>query len=97
MVHVRTWSRPGVLRLLRSGVFQGHQSGDEVAPARSASTTRAGRSATTVVGRDARAKSDVANELRCGWHTVNKAVVALGLGAVGRRRRQGRCRGSVGV
>lgn len=52
---------------------------DEViAPARSALTTRAGRWATTAVGRDARAVSDVAAELGCDWHTVNKAVLVWG-------------------
>ena len=51
---------------------------DEIAPTRSALTTRAGRWATTAVGRDARAVSDVAAELGCGWHTVNKAVLAWG-------------------
>ena len=51
---------------------------DEIAPTRSVLTTRAGRWATTAVGRDARAVSDVAAELGCGWHTVNKAVLAWG-------------------
>ena len=51
---------------------------EEIAPVRSALTTRAGRWATTAVGRDARAESDVAAELGCDWHTVNKAVLAWG-------------------
>ena len=51
---------------------------EEIAPVRSALTTRAGRWATTAVGRDARAVSDVAAELGCDWHTVNKAVLAWG-------------------
>ena len=51
---------------------------DEIAPVRSALTTRAGRWATTAVGRDARAVSDVAAELGCDWHTVNKVVLAWG-------------------
>ena len=51
---------------------------EEIAPVRSALTTRAGRWATTAVGRDARAVSDVADELGCDWHTVNKAVLAWG-------------------
>ena len=38
---------------------------DEIAPVRSALTCRAGRWATTAVGRDARAVSDVAAELGC--------------------------------
>ena len=44
---------------------------DEIAPAQAALTTRA-------VGRDARAVSDVAAELGCDWHTVNKAVLCWG-------------------
>ena len=51
---------------------------EEIAPVRSALTTRAGCWATTAVGRDARAVSDVAAELGCGWHTVNKAVLCWG-------------------
>ena len=54
------------------------ETNDEIAPTRSALTTRAGRWATTAVGRDARAVSDVAAELGCGWHTVNKAVLCWG-------------------
>ena len=51
---------------------------EEIAPARAALTTRAGRWATIAVGRDARPVSDVAGELGCDWHTVNRAVVAWG-------------------
>ena len=54
------------------------ETNDEIAPVRSALTTRAGRWATTAVGRDARAVSDVAAELGCDWHTVNKAVLCWG-------------------
>ena len=54
------------------------ETNDEIAPTRSALTTRAGRWATTAVGRDARAVSDVAAELGCDWHTVNKAVLCWG-------------------
>ena len=50
----------------------------EIAPVRSALTTRAGRWATAAVGRDGRAVSDVAAELGCDWHTVNKAVLSWG-------------------
>ena len=51
---------------------------EEIAPARSALTARAGRWATLQVGRDARPVSDVAGELGCDWHTVNRAVLAWG-------------------
>ena len=54
------------------------ETNDEIAPVRSALTCRAGRWATTAVGRDARAVSDVAAELGCDWHTVNKAVLCWG-------------------
>ena len=51
---------------------------ERIAPARAALTARAGRWATIAVGRDARPVSDVAAELGCDWHTVNRAVVAWG-------------------
>ena len=51
---------------------------EEIASARAALTARAGRWATVQVGRDARPVSDVAAELGCDWHTVNRAVVAWG-------------------
>ena len=51
---------------------------EQIAPARSALTARAGRWATLTVGRDARPVADVAAELGCDWHTVNRAVVAWG-------------------
>ena len=54
------------------------ETNEEIAPVRSALTTRAGRWAATAVGRDARAVTDVANELGCDWHTVNKGVLAWG-------------------
>ena len=51
---------------------------EQIAPARSALTARAGRWATMAVGRDARPVADVAAELGCDWHTVMRAVVAWG-------------------
>ena len=51
---------------------------EEIAPARSALTARAGRWATVAVGRDARPVADVAAELGCDWHTANRAVLAWG-------------------
>ena len=51
---------------------------EEIAPARSALTARAGQWATIAVGRDARPVSHVAAELGCDWHTVNRAVLAWG-------------------
>ena len=51
---------------------------EQIAPARAALTARAGRWATVAVGRDARPVADVAAELGCDWHTVNRAVLAWG-------------------
>ena len=51
---------------------------EQIAPARAALTARAGRWATMAVGRDARPVADVAAELGCDWHTVNRAVLAWG-------------------
>ena len=51
---------------------------EQIAPARAPLTARAGRWATLQVGRDARPVTDVAGELGCDWHTVNRAVVAWG-------------------
>ena len=54
---------------------------DRIAPARGALTARAARAArwaTVAVGRDARPVSDVAAELGCDWHTVNRAVLTWG-------------------
>ena len=51
---------------------------EQIAPARAALTARAGRWATIAVGRDACPVSDVAGELGCDWHTVNRAVLAWG-------------------
>ena len=51
---------------------------DRIAPARGALTARAARWATVAVGRDARPVSDVAAELGCDWHTVNRAVLTWG-------------------
>ena len=56
---------------------------EAIAPARAALTSRAGRWATVQVGRDARPVSDVAAELGCDWHTVNRAVVAWGQALLG--------------
>ena len=54
------------------------ETNEVIAPARSALTARAGRWATTAVGRDACAVSDVAAELGCDWHAVSKAVLVWG-------------------
>ena len=51
---------------------------EQIAPARSALTARAGRWATVAVDRDARPVADVAAELGCDWHTANRAVLAWG-------------------
>ncbi len=49
-----------------------------VAPARGLLTSRAGRWATDQVGRLGRTVSEVAEELGCDWHTVNKEVTRWG-------------------
>ena len=49
-----------------------------VAPARGLLTSRAGRWATWQVGRLGRTVAEVAEELGCDWHTVNKEVIRWG-------------------
>ena len=49
-----------------------------IAPARTSMTTRAGRWVTFQVGGCARPVSDLATELGCGWHTINRAVIGYG-------------------
>ncbi len=49
-----------------------------IASPRMAMTSRAGRWATTQVGRFARSVAEVARDFGCDWHTVNDAVVAYG-------------------
>ena len=49
-----------------------------VAPERGVLTSRAGRWATAQVGRLGRTVSEVAEELGCDWHTVNKEVTRWG-------------------
>ena len=49
-----------------------------IAPTPSALTARAGRWATVAAGRDVRPVADVAAELGCDWHMVNRAVLARG-------------------
>ena len=51
---------------------------EQIAPARSALTARAGCWATVAVGRDARPVADVAAKLGCDWHTANRAVLTCG-------------------
>ena len=49
---------------------------EQIAPARSALTARAGRWATVAVGRDARPVADVATELGCDWHMSRVKILA---------------------
>ena len=49
-----------------------------VAPERALLTSRAGRWATAQVGRFGRTVSEVAEELGCDWHTVNKEITRWG-------------------
>ncbi len=60
------------------GVGSWTETNDEIAPPRSKMTTRAGRWVTYQVGRYARAVSELAEELRCAWHTINSTVMAWG-------------------
>lgn len=53
-----------------------------IAPVRAVMTDRAGRWATSQVGRLGRTVAEVARELGCDWHTVNKAVIAYGTALV---------------
>ncbi|MCQ3804886.1 MAG: transposase family protein [bacterium] len=46
-----------------------------VAPERALLTSRAGRWVTEQVGRLGRTVSEVAEELGCDWHTVNREIV----------------------
>jgi transposase len=49
-----------------------------IAAARQALTDRAGRWVTVQVGRYGRSVSELAGELGCSWHTINRAVLAYG-------------------
>lgn len=49
-----------------------------IAAARLVMTDRAGRWVTEQVGRFGRTVNDVARELGCDWHTVNRTVIAFG-------------------
>ena len=69
--HKHRWFRPAA----DFGTTSFTETNEMIAPVRSAWTTRAGRWATTAVGGDARPVFDVAAELACDWHTVNKAVL----------------------
>lgn len=53
-----------------------------IAPRGHSTSDRVGRWVTEQVGRNARSVSDVARDLACDWHTVNKAVVAYGTALV---------------
>ena len=72
--HKRRWWCPTAA----CGVASFTEVDEAIAPARAALTARAARWATVQVGRDARPVADVAAELGCDWHTVNRAVVAWG-------------------
>ena len=72
--HKRRWLCPDE----RCDVGSFTETDEEIAPARAALTSRAGRWATVQVGRGGRPVADVAGELGCDWHTANDAVVAWG-------------------
>ena len=70
----RRWMCPDVMCGVRSFAEQAVS----VAPQRGLLTSRAGRWATDQVGRLGRTVSEVAEELGCDWHTVNKEVTRWG-------------------
>jgi hypothetical protein len=72
--HKRRWScpNPGCLMVTWS------EQNVSIAPARASMTTRAGRWVTFQVGACARPVSDLAAELGCAWHTINRAVLGYG-------------------
>lgn len=72
--HKRRWCCPNKACGIRSWT----ETNDMIAPARSAMTTRAGRWVTFQVGRYARAVTELAEELRCSWHTINSTIMAWG-------------------
>lgn len=78
------FGRPAVLvwRKLRFGCPAGcgsfTEQAPEIAAARLKLTDRAARWATVQVGRHGRSVSEVAWDLRCGWHPVMDAVAAYG-------------------
>lgn len=53
-----------------------------IAARRMGLTDRAGRWVTAQVGRHGRSVAEVADDLGCGWHTVNDAVIAYGAALV---------------
>ena len=70
----RRWMCPDPRCVVRSFAEQDLS----VAPRRALLTSRAGRWATQQVGRLGRTISEVAEELGCDWHTVNKEVTRWG-------------------
>ncbi|MCP3882889.1 MAG: ISL3 family transposase, partial [Sulfitobacter sp.] len=70
----RRWVCPALF----CGVGSWTEQHDEIAPAAHLLTTRAGRWVTVQVGRWGRSVKEVAAELDCDWHTVNRAVIAYG-------------------
>ena len=64
LVDLPAFGRPVRLRWQEPGIASG----------RALLTSRAGRWATVQVGRHGRSVQDVADELGCDWHTVNKEV-----------------------
>ncbi len=60
------------------GVGSFTEQNPEIAPERALLTTRAARWATKQVGQAGRAVEEVARELGCDWHTVNKEVTRWG-------------------
>ena len=70
----RRWMCPNQECVVKSFAEQDRS----VAPERALLTSRAGRWATEQVGRGGRTISEVAAELGCDWHTVNREIVRWG-------------------
>ncbi|MCP3854091.1 MAG: transposase family protein [Actinomycetia bacterium] len=70
----RRWRCPAVFCAVGSWAEQHEQ----IPPGSHLLTTRAGRWVTVQVGRWGRSATEVADELGCDWHTVNRAAIAFG-------------------
>ena len=70
----RRWTCPNPDCEIRSFIEQD----PTIGPQRALLTSRAARWVTVGVGRRGRTVADVAGELRCDWHTVNKEVTRWG-------------------
>jgi transposase len=72
------WKRRWYCPRSDCGVGSWTETNPAIALESSKMTTRAGRWVTHQVGRYARAVSELAEELKCSWHTINSTVMAWG-------------------